>query len=77
MPDIDSKPQTPATPPRRGGRVIVVGGAILLGGVVLMLLPLALGRWGLNKYIVAAGFFLACWGIGCAVHGVWDLLQKR
>lgn len=55
----------------------MVGGAILLGGVVLMLLPLALGRWGLNKYIVAAGFFLACWGIGCAVHGVWDLLQKR
>ena len=41
------------------------------------LLPLVLGRFSLNKYLVVLGMLLAFIGASCLLHGVFDLIRER
>jgi hypothetical protein len=54
-------------------RPIFVGGVLCLVSLGMMAMPLVIGQWEANKYLVAVGFLVGCWGTGCVIHGLWDL----
>jgi len=47
----------------------------LVASVLLALTPLALGRWDVNRYLVAFGFVGGCVGASILLHGFWDWLR--
>lgn len=51
------------------------GLATLVFSVLLALTPLVLGRWDLNRYLVAFGFVGGCVGASILLHGFWDWLR--
>ena len=54
-----------------------VGATILLASVALMLLPGVWGRWSVNGYFVAFGFFGACLALSLLLNGAWDWFARR
>lgn len=69
---------TDARPARgRPGRVMGVGVVVVVCGGLLMFAPLLFPSWSMNKYFVTLGFLLACVGLSCAMHGVWDWWKGR
>lgn len=58
-------------------RSLVIGASCSLVAIAILLLPLALGRWELNKYIVVVGFILLLFSMSVILHGTWDLLRSR
>jgi hypothetical protein len=63
---------------RTNPRQTIVAGLISLPiGVGLVLMPMVLGRFSLNKYLVVSGLLMAFIGASCLLHGVWDLLRER
>lgn len=73
-----SAPLLPPSPPARSPRRTILSGVwILLGSCMLLSMPLLLGRWEPNKYLVAFGFIGACVGASTMLHGTWDALIER
>ena len=56
----------------RARRAVGVGVCGLVVSAALMISPIVLPKIGVVKYIVAAGFLGACWGLSCLMHGAWD-----
>ena len=55
----------------------MTGAVLLCAGVALVLLPLVLGRWSANKYIVISGLLIAVAGAGMLVNGGVDAIRGR
>lgn len=53
------------------------GLTLLVSGSGLMLVPLALGRNGFNKYLVAFALIGVCLGIAVLLHALIDRLTRR
>ena len=74
-------PDTPRpvrdTPRRRAGQAVAGGFGILGAGVVLVLLPLLLGEFAWNKYLVAFGLVGTLLGLTIVLHAGLDLLRGR
>jgi hypothetical protein len=58
-------------------KTMLSGCAMLTAAIVLLALPLALGRWEPNKYLVVAGLVLLFAGAGCVLHGALDWVRAR
>jgi hypothetical protein len=82
MPDSldyrDRQTPAPATNARRTKlrSTLLVGVSALSIGLGLLLLPLLLGRWEFNKFLVVAGLVSACWGICCLLLGAIDRIRQ-
>ena len=57
------------------GAVVKAGLGTLAVSAAVALLPLLLGRWDVNRYLVAFGFVGGCVGASILLHGVWDWLS--
>lgn len=58
-------------------RALAIGSWAAVFGAVLCALPLLLGRWGLNKYLVAVGVLAMFVGINCIIFSAWDVLLRK
>ena len=60
-----------------GNRAQTAGIALLmmLAGILLLALPLLLGKWEYNKYIVASGFLIVCLGLSILLNVLIDKLR--
>ncbi len=69
--------EAPAARRRRRARETLRAGVwICAASLLLVLCPLALGRWSVNKYLVAFGLVGMCVGASCLFHGGWDWLRR-
>ena len=62
---------------RAARRTIIAGAALVLACGTLALSPLLLGRWSVNRYIVAFGLIGGLLGASFLLHGTWDWLAAR
>jgi hypothetical protein len=58
-------------------RTILIGGYCMIGGCALVFLPLLLGRWPFNRFIVLIGLIGVLIGASIAAHGALDLLRRH
>jgi hypothetical protein len=58
-------------------RTIFLSLAILAASGLLMLVPLAIGRSSINRFIVAFALVGVCWGATALLLSGWDWLRGR
>ena len=61
---------------RDARRALAVGAVFMAFSAVLVFSPLVLGRWALNKYLVAFGLFGALLGASVMLNGVIDWFRS-
>ena len=77
MPTHETPPPPSPGPRDNARRTLGAGLLILACSLGLVLLPLLLGHWSVNRYFVAFGLIGACLGLSCLLHGAWDWLRGR
>jgi protein-S-isoprenylcysteine O-methyltransferase Ste14 len=75
VPAQDVKPDS--SQKHRPQTAILAGVACVIVGVMLLFLPLLLGRWEFNKYIVVVGFLATCLGLSFFIQGAWDWFRRK
>ena len=71
-------PEDEALKRKRDARnALLAGVCVLAASVLVVFSPLVLGRWSLNKYLVAFGLFGTCLGASFMLHGTIDWLRAR
>ena len=63
---------------QRAARRALLAGIVLIPVCILLVLsPLLLGRWSVNRYLVAFGLIGCLLGGSFLLHGTWDWLAAR
>ena len=61
----------------RARRAVRIGLALVVVFGLLVLSPLLLGRWSVNRYLVAFGLIGMLLGASFLLHGGWDWVRSR
>lgn len=62
---------------RAARRALLTGSMLVVVFGPLVLAPLLLGRWSVNRYIVALGLVGVLIGGSVLLHGAWDWMVAR